>query len=280
MSSIIAALKKSDQSRNNDNHSDLNNIKFSDNHAPKSRRGFWWLIVLLLLLTFAVYAWQQGWHNRFMPVIQSSTLPNETKPVNENAQPANVEPVLETKQPSNTRLNQLNPPKQSEIKAQTEQVQKLKATPATAEIKPVEPKPNNEENKTTNNRAVPSSEVGEVQNQILPVKQEENNQIKTNKPLVAVDKKKTEPAKDPSLQPKLQQDYLLIHQIDFAVRKDIPEIKINIHIYDPEPDSRMVLINGERFNIGDAIEESVSIVDIVPEGIVVAYDNIQFLIPK
>ncbi len=279
MSSIIDALKKSDQSRNNDNHSDLNNIKFSDNPAPKSRRGFWWLIVLLLLVTFAVYGWQQGWHNSLMSVIQSSTVPNETNTVNENTQPVIVEPEVETMQPSKTSLNQLNPPKQSEIKAQTEQVQKLKATSASAEIKPVESKPNNKE-KPINNRVVPSSEVGVVQDQILPVKQEETNQIKTNKTLAAGDKKNTKPAKDPSLQPKLQQDYLLIHQIDFAVRKDIPEIKINIHIYDPEPDSRMVLINGERFNIGDAIEESVSIVDIVPEGIVVAYDNIQFLIPK
>jgi hypothetical protein len=42
----------------------------------------------------------------------------------------------------------------------------------------------------------------------------------------------------------------------------------------------MVLINGERFNIGDTIEELVTIEDIVQEGVVVKFENVKFLIPK
>ncbi len=277
MSSIIDALKKSDQNRNNDNNSDLNNMNFSDKPANKSRRGFWWLVTLLILVGFTVLAWQQGWHHDLTDYAKSwSSQPQATLPIADVKNTANPK-VNETPKQQNVNLNQLVPPKQSEIKAQSEKIIQQQVSqnlpvgtdnPKKQTIVGVEKEDNQ------------SSSHKKIEETITPITKEKPASPEAIKPMAENEKPDTPNQRDSSLQPQLKQDYLLLHQIDFATRKDIPEVKINIHIFDPEPENRMVLINGERFNIGDTISESIEIVDIVQEGIVVTYDNITFLIPK
>ncbi|TDR20560.1 general secretion pathway protein GspB [Marinicella litoralis] len=276
MSSIIDALKKSDQNRNNENNSDVNHINFSEATSQKSRRGFWLLVAVLLLIALAVFAWQQGWHSTIINRFQASPEPN--------GQPLVANEVQANKQAKNTsdqkaKVNQLVPPKQSEIKAKSKQLTQAATQPvtdsenSTAAIIPIK------QNTVLTERKTKENEV----DTLLPV-----NKGPTIKPITTADESETkvaihsdkEGSRDQSLEPSLKQDYLLIHQIEYAIRKDIPNIKINIHIYDPEAENRMVLINGERFNIGDTIDDAVTIQDIVPEGIVVAFAGIEFLIPK
>ncbi|VAW45185.1 hypothetical protein MNBD_GAMMA02-1037, partial [hydrothermal vent metagenome] len=63
MSSIIDALKKSDNNRTTESGANVNQIKFGNEQQPKSRRGFWLLVALLLLVVFGVFAWTQRWHH-------------------------------------------------------------------------------------------------------------------------------------------------------------------------------------------------------------------------
>ena len=134
---------------------------------------------------------------------------------------------------------------------------------------------------------------------------EEPQQVKTDRKSKKQDPRKSEDSTDPTadeitlisdkkaeeakvaeadnrkmLEPKLTQDYLLIHQIDFEIRKNIPPIKLNIHIYDPDPANRMIIMNGVKFVTGDMIEELVKVKEIVKEGVVLEFENMRFLVPK
>ncbi|VAW42110.1 hypothetical protein MNBD_GAMMA01-2250, partial [hydrothermal vent metagenome] len=77
-----------------------------------------------------------------------------------------------------------------------------------------------------------------------------------------------------------QQKHLLIYQLPFSIRKDIPKFKLNIHIYDENPQNRLVVINGVKFVINDMIEEQVLVKDIIAEGILLEFNGQEFLVPK
>jgi general secretion pathway protein B len=278
MSSIIDALKKSDQNRTNGNQSDVNDINFSDSNTPKSRRGFWLLTLVLLLVAAGVFAWQQGWHQKLLTAFENNDPINEsvektsTTPTNQKPATKPVASQENKKAVINqaTTNNQLVPPRQQEIKQKAELAKKqalnnTKIT-VTEKQKQAEVKPQ-------------TLEVVESKKEKINLLGTSDNKQQQSKPENPSNKPVTQTVKS-STEPTLQQKYLLLHQIDFAIRKNIPNIKINIHIYDPEPENRMVLINGERYNIGDQIESIVTIKDIVKEGIVVAYENLEFLIPK
>ena len=288
MSSIIDALKKSDHNRNSESSAKLNAIKFGQNPPQKTKRGFWLLVLLLLLLAAGVYAWTQGWHNdliQYSKTWSTQTTENtEKKEQITSSTPDGEANNANQFTEKDAVKNQLTPPKQSDIKAKSAQLKKRQDASAasvdkgTAEFS----SPNNDE-------IVPIVRVNEdhkIQansDSETTASQPDMNAAETESRIASQDKPTTKekPVKDSqSIQPKRQQDYLFLHQIDFAIRKNIPSVKVNIHIYDPLPENRMVLINGERFNIGDTIDDLVTIEDIVQEGVVVKFENVTFLIPK
>jgi general secretion pathway protein B len=277
MSSIIDALKKSDQTRKNDPANTLNNISFSDQPPAKSRRGFWLLVFILLLVAVGVYGWQQGWHNRLGTLFNEQAADSQeavTTPA--TAQPATDQSIPAEQAPAQMQqvTDKLTPPSQNEIKAQSAQLverqatQVIKADQQTAQTQAIE------------QAAADSNTLTVVENRSSGTTSVDTDQPKDQ----AAEKQPAEPASQPesrsSLEPKLKQDYLLIHQLDFAIRKNIPPVKISIHIYDPDPENRMLMINGEKFAIGDSIEGLVTVRDIVPEGVVLEFENIRFLLPK
>ena len=274
MSSIIDALKKSDQSRNNDGNHTLNNINFSEQPQGRSRRGFWLLVILLLLIALGVYGWQQGWHQHLISMVSTNERPADT-PVQQPGKDVVDSQAAGKPATRPEPVNKLTPPKQQDIKARSQQItsqqtteqpptaQPGKQTAETAESTYSEPATLTVvENRTATSPPADTAEKGAA-----------DTKSTTGKPNAS------QPA-DQGLQPQLKQDHLYLHQLDYAVRKNIPEVKISIHIYDPEPDNRMLMINGEKFAIGDRIEDLLTIHDIVPEGVVLAYENIRFLLPK
>jgi general secretion pathway protein B len=276
MSSIIDALKKSDQSRHKDNTKQVSNINFSEQPAPKNRRGFWLLVALLLLIALAAFGWQQGWHHHLLG-LWSADNPQTSTHTQLQAQPQdNTEPANPPDRKARI-INRLTPPKQEDIKAQSRQIASQQATsqtdkkpPASAQTATVPANPGQPDALTVvENRTKISDQPA-----LKPLATDEKKPAK--KDLA----NQNNASSGEELQPKLKQDYLYIHQLDFAIRKNIPNVKISIHIYDPEPENRMLMINGEKFAIGDSIEDLLTVYDIVPEGVILAYENIRFLLPK
>lgn len=267
MSSIIDALKKSDKDRNHDQANSVNSIKFTDEKPKKSRKGFWLLVFILLLIAGGVFAWQQGWHHGAISKLKnmwSTPTINQTAKNNADSQPKTASKPISEK----PTAQKLVPPKASDVKAKTTETKQRETVsredkPRTQPIKDRGEKPAAKTKPDSVATTGPTSRP----------KPKTDEQPKTVKPV-------TETKPDKSLDPKLKQDHLLVHQIPFEIRKNIPPIKLNIHIYDPEPENRMVLLNGVKYAVGDLIEEVVEVKDITQEGVLLKFESVEFLVPK
>jgi general secretion pathway protein B len=51
-------------------------------------------------------------------------------------------------------------------------------------------------------------------------------------------------------------------------RAEFPPLKVDVHVYNDNPQSRFVIVNGKRYHESDALAEGPRIAEIVPEGIV------------
>jgi general secretion pathway protein B len=63
-----------------------------------------------------------------------------------------------------------------------------------------------------------------------------------------------------------------------AQRAAFPELDVTVHFFAAEPDDRFVLVNGERYREGDAIEAGVRVERILRRGVVVEFRNYRILI--
>jgi len=54
-------------------------------------------------------------------------------------------------------------------------------------------------------------------------------------------------------------------------RADFPALRVEIHVYEKDPQRRFVMINGRRYRTGERLAEGPALVEIVPEGMVLEY---------
>ncbi len=73
-------------------------------------------------------------------------------------------------------------------------------------------------------------------------------------------------------------EYIRAWELPLSVRRDMPELKLTIHVFSVEEHNRFVLVNGQRFVIGEMISEGVRLVDIRREGAIVDYRDYRFLL--
>ncbi len=70
-----------------------------------------------------------------------------------------------------------------------------------------------------------------------------------------------------------------LHALPFSVRRNLPEIAITMHVYNPDPEQRFALINGTRARDGQPLEGGLEVIAIRADGIVLRYDGTEFLHP-
>lgn len=58
----------------------------------------------------------------------------------------------------------------------------------------------------------------------------------------------------------------------------IPPAELNMHVYDPNPNVRFVLLNGQRLREGEASREGLTIERITPEGVVLRFGSSSFAV--
>ncbi len=277
MSSIIDALKKSDHNRSTESVANVNQIKFTDQPSNGRRRSFWWLLVLLLVVAAGVFAWTQGWHHSAINQVSSwlgadTSSQTEPKPVVKDIEPSREAepPVNDIKSVAADTSNKLTPPKPDTVKSKA------------ANLAQVKPHSDIEQKATTmakrQGNQGQQADTGEDTLQVVPRAEKAEN---TDKKLANKEQvRATAQQQRKDLEPAMKQDFLLVHQIDFEIRKNIPPIKLNIHIYDPEPENRMVILNGVKYTTGDSIEDLVTVEEINQDGVVLTFEGVKFLIPK
>lgn len=73
-------------------------------------------------------------------------------------------------------------------------------------------------------------------------------------------------------------EYVRVWDLPLSIRRDMPELKLTIHVYTQDEQRRFVLVNGQRFTTGDVISGGVRLAEIRPEGAVIDYRNYRFLL--
>lgn len=73
-------------------------------------------------------------------------------------------------------------------------------------------------------------------------------------------------------------EHLQIWELPRNVREDLPPLDLSINVYSERPESRFALINGERFQEGDAVAPGVVIHRITRDGAVLDFRDYRFLL--
>lgn len=60
----------------------------------------------------------------------------------------------------------------------------------------------------------------------------------------------------------------------------IPQLRLDLHVYAPHPQDRFVMINMHKVHEGDTLPEGVHVDSITPEGAVLSYNGSRFLLPR
>jgi general secretion pathway protein B len=60
----------------------------------------------------------------------------------------------------------------------------------------------------------------------------------------------------------------------------IPQLRLDLHVYAPRPEDRFVMINMHKVHPGETLPEGVHVDDITPEGAVLSYNGSRFLLPR
>jgi len=86
----------------------------------------------------------------------------------------------------------------------------------------------------------------------------------------------------PELQPEAwtpeRSEFMRQWELPLAIRRDLPALSLNIHVFSAEPRGRFVLINGERRIEGDDLGQGARLVEIRREGALVAFRDYHFLL--
>jgi general secretion pathway protein B len=67
---------------------------------------------------------------------------------------------------------------------------------------------------------------------------------------------------------------------DELTGRGLPEMQLELHFYATRPQERFVFVNGKRYRQGDTTAEGVTVVEIVPEGVVMDQGGSRFLLPR
>ena len=70
-----------------------------------------------------------------------------------------------------------------------------------------------------------------------------------------------------------------IHELPFAVRRELPELNVTMHMYSVDPQRRFVLLNGVRARDGDALDGGLEVVEIRAADIVLRFQGNEFVLP-
>lgn len=73
-------------------------------------------------------------------------------------------------------------------------------------------------------------------------------------------------------------EYLRSWELPLSVRRNLPAMTLNIHVFSTEPDRRFVLVNGQRYVTGDLVADGVRLVDIRREGAILDFREHRFLL--
>jgi hypothetical protein len=61
---------------------------------------------------------------------------------------------------------------------------------------------------------------------------------------------------------------------------NLPQLRLDLHVYAVHPADRFVMINMRRLHEGDSLPDGVRVDSITPEGAIMSYHGSRFLLPR
>jgi len=74
--------------------------------------------------------------------------------------------------------------------------------------------------------------------------------------------------------------YPSIHEVRATLLRDLPELHLDIHVYNPDPADRFVFINMAKLREGSQLAEGPVVAEITPDGVVLGHQGQLFLLPR
>jgi general secretion pathway protein B len=65
-----------------------------------------------------------------------------------------------------------------------------------------------------------------------------------------------------------------------ATKNQIPPLRMDLHVYAPDPRRRFVLVNMKRLTEGESLPEGVKVESITTDGAVLSYRGVQFMMER
>jgi len=251
MSTILDSLKKSSDQRDDNSKTPIDNFNFGS--GKQSSKSGLTIVLVIIILTLAILYFGYDY------LYADTSIEAQAQTTSESKQ------SIPTNKDSKQKANQLVNSKQKKQKPNSSTVkQKLMEINNIAELS---------KNKSVNKK----DSKTKIQKPTTGV---DNTSKSNGKPL----QKLTFPNRNKQ-QKKPQeviekQKYLFVYQLPFSVRKELPKLKLNIHVYDKDPLNRIAVINGVRFEVDDSIDELVLLKDILQNGVLLEFNGHEFLVPN
>jgi len=64
------------------------------------------------------------------------------------------------------------------------------------------------------------------------------------------------------------------------VEERLPSFLLTVHIYDPEPAKRFVVIDGRKMRQGDSSRSGILVEEILPDGVALSFEGHKFFRPR
>ncbi len=80
-------------------------------------------------------------------------------------------------------------------------------------------------------------------------------------------------------QPPQQTQVVTMAELPAGIRSSMPSLSFSFHVYASDPARRTIIINGRRLREGQSLNKEIRLINITPEGVVVAYRQHHIALP-
>lgn len=276
MSFILDALKKSENDRQRQTGPALFEVKVA---PPKAGFPVWAIaIVVLLVVNMVIVGWLLLRHQSKTeadtqpPQVASQAAPAQPQPGAAISQPAPTNtgpPAAQNYSPPPQQPNSQQPPQQAYSPPQ----QQAYSQPPAQESAPPMPR-------GSANTAGPQPDDLVAGRRISGRDQNEPT-------LASVNPDDDAPAQDPGsslfkghVRRGTESGLMLYQDLAVANGSNLPELRLDMHVYDPKPQARFALINMQKVTEGQMLKGEVKVEAITPEGVVLSHTGTRFLLPR
>jgi len=267
MSFILDALKKLEQNRKRGEVPDLTTVHLDNLELPKKRSTWPYLLLAALLLNAVIFtAWLRPWEEKDLITAEPDIIKTEevvkAESAHDKAADTNamkVENIIEKKDP---------------VVSTPEVDEKLKedASKAVAESeKPIEqekpPEKSDEEVIASMGLDPTPEELDILRNKI-----KEEQEVKVQIPVEEI----IEPEEPEIIKPEDKSSFIEFSQLPDDIKKELPDININGHIYSDQKSARIANINGYITREGDKVSSGLILEEITTAGVILSYKEYRF----